>query len=155
MFCGPKNPFLLRPHCCSGNFALAIASGARLSLFSGSIGLRSVFVDLGAEKLIAAERDAEKIAVEIKSFLSPSPIRDLENAWGQFFLYSRVLQQQEPDRVLYLAVNETVYQSIFAEEAGQLLLKEPGFHLVVFNSRTDVLAFHLLDIQEHTGYAVV
>ena len=102
-----------------------------------TIGLRSVFVDLGAEKLIAAERDAEKIAVEIKSFLSPSPIRDLENAWGQFFLYSRVLQQQEPDRVLYLAVNETVYQSIFAEEAGQLLLKEPGFHLVVFNLKTE------------------
>lgn len=102
-----------------------------------TIGLRSVFVDLGAEKLIAAERDAEKIAVEIKSFLSPSPIRDLENAWGQFFLYSRVLQQQEPDRILYLAVNETVYQSIFAEEAGQLLLKEPGFHLVVFNSKTE------------------
>ena len=51
-----------------------------------SIGTRSVYIDLGAEKLIAAERDNQKIAVEIKSFLSSSPIRDLENAWGQFFL---------------------------------------------------------------------
>ncbi len=50
------------------------------------IGRRSVFVDLGAEKLIAAERGSDKIAVEIKSFLSPSPINDLETAWGQFFM---------------------------------------------------------------------
>ena len=33
------------------------------------IGGRSVFVDLGTQKLIAAERGSEKIAVEIKSFL--------------------------------------------------------------------------------------
>lgn len=101
-----------------------------------TIGLRSVFVDLGAEKLIAAERGSEKIAVEVKSFLGPSPIRDLENAWGQFFLYSRALRKQEPNRILYLAVNETVFQTLFAEEAGQLLLEEPGFRLVVFNPTT-------------------
>lgn len=101
-----------------------------------SIGLRSVFIDLGAEKLIAAERGSEKIAVEVKSFLSPSPISDLETAWGQFFLYARALQKQEPDRRLYLAVNETVFQTLFAEEAGQLLLEEPGFHLIAFNPTT-------------------
>lgn len=44
------------------------------------IRLRSVFVDLGAERLIAAERGTEKIAVEIKRFLSPSPINDLDVA---------------------------------------------------------------------------
>jgi len=101
-----------------------------------TIGLRSVFIDLGAEKLIAAERGSEKIAVEVKSFLSPSPISDLETAWGQFFLYARALQKQEPDRRLYLAVNETVFKTLFAEEAGQLLLEEPGFHLIVFNPTT-------------------
>ncbi|HSM82147.1 MAG TPA: element excision factor XisH family protein [Nodosilinea sp.] len=102
-----------------------------------TIGLRSVFVDLGAEKLIAAERGTEKIAVEVKSFLSPSPISDLEIAWGQYFLYARTLQKQEPDRSLYLAVNETVFQTLFAEEAGQLLLAEPGFRLMVFDSKTE------------------
>ena len=102
-----------------------------------TIGLRSVFVDLGAEKLIAAERGSEKIAVEIKSFLGPSPISDLEVAWGQFFLYARTLQRQEPDRMLYLAVNETVFQTVFAEEAGLLLLEEPGFHLLVFDPITE------------------
>jgi len=33
-------------------------------------------VDLGAEKLLAAERENEKIAIEIKSFLNPSAITD-------------------------------------------------------------------------------
>jgi hypothetical protein len=102
-----------------------------------TIGLRSVFIDLGAEKLIAAERGSEKIAVEVKSFLSPSPISDLETAWGQFFLYARALQKQDPNRRLYLAVNETIFQTLFAEEAGQLLLDEPGFHLIVFNPTTE------------------
>lgn len=102
-----------------------------------TIGLRSVFVDLGAEKLIAAERGTEKIAVEVKSFLSPSPISDLEIAWGQYFLYARTLQKQEADRSLYLAVNETVFQTLFAEEAGQLLLAEPGFRLMVFDAKTE------------------
>ncbi|MHC5729279.1 MAG: element excision factor XisH family protein, partial [Nostoc sp.] len=33
-------------------------------------------VDLGAERLLAAERAGEKIAVEIKTFLGDSPITD-------------------------------------------------------------------------------
>ncbi|KKD38080.1 MAG: XisH family protein [Limnoraphis robusta] len=97
------------------------------------IGGRSTFVDLGAEKLIAAERDSEKIAVEIKSFLSPSLINDLESAWGQFFLYARTLQKMEPDRYLYLAVSNNTFNTIFQEEAGKLLLEEPDFRIIVFN----------------------
>ena len=101
------------------------------------IGGRSVFVDLGAEKLIAAERGSEKIAVEIKSFLSPSPINDLETAWGQFFLYARLLQRRDPDRRLYLAVSHNTFETLFKEEAGQLLLEEPGFRIIVFDSNTE------------------
>lgn len=101
------------------------------------IGKRSVFIDLGAEKLIAAERNSQKIAVEVKSFVNPSPIHDLENAWGQFFLYTRALQKKEPSRILYLAVNRNVFESLFQEEAGKLLLEEPDFHLVVFDANNE------------------
>lgn len=101
------------------------------------IGVRSVFVDLGAEKLIAAERGSEKIAVEIKSFLSPSLINDLETAWGQFFMYARALQRREPERRLYLAVSRNTFETLFQEEAGQLLLEEPGFRMIVFDSNTE------------------
>jgi len=101
------------------------------------IGKRSTFIDLGAEKLIAAERDSEKIAVEIKSFLSPSAISDLENAWGQFFLYARALRKRDPERRLYLAVSRNIFETLFQEEAGQLLLEEPDFRLIVFDSNSE------------------
>lgn len=99
-----------------------------------TIGTRPALVDLGADKLFAAEKDARKIAVEIKSFLSPSPMNDLEKALGQFLLYSDILSEQEPDRVLYLAVPVAAYRGIFSEEVGQLILKRrPEFKLIVFN----------------------
>lgn len=34
------------------------------------LGKRKLFVDLGAEKLLSAEKDQQKIAVEVKSFLN-------------------------------------------------------------------------------------
>ena len=47
---------------------------------------KNLFVDLGAERLIAAERGSEKIAIEIKSFRRASDMKDLEEAIGQFVL---------------------------------------------------------------------
>jgi hypothetical protein len=43
-------------------------------------GARDLYIDLGAQKLIAAEKSGEKIAVEVKSFIGASPVADLENA---------------------------------------------------------------------------
>jgi XisH protein len=50
-------------------------------------------IDLGAERLIAAERGEERIAVEIKTFIGASAIADLENALGQFVLYRSALKR--------------------------------------------------------------
>jgi XisH protein len=72
--------------------------------FKLPVGIRDSFVDLGAEKLVAAEKGARKIAVEIKSFLSPSLLQDLETALGQFTLYRAFLSRVESDRTLYLAL---------------------------------------------------
>ncbi|WP_309235954.1 element excision factor XisH family protein [Planktothrix sp. FACHB-1365] len=58
-------------------------------LFRLTIGSRSVYIDLGAEKLIIAEKEGCKIAIEIKSFLSPSPVNDLENARLSVYPLSR------------------------------------------------------------------
>lgn len=101
------------------------------------IGRRSVLIDLGAEKLLAAERSGQKIAIEIKSFLSPSPMRDLENALGQFILYSQVLNEQDPERTLYLAISRLVFGEIFSEEVGQLLLKTTDLRLIVFHPQKE------------------
>ncbi|MEG4108098.1 element excision factor XisH family protein [Microcoleus sp. S13_C5] len=52
-------------------------------------------VDLGAERLVAAERGGEKIAVEIKSFLNSSAITDFYAALGQFLSYRLALASVE------------------------------------------------------------
>ena len=36
-------------------------------------------IDLGSEKVFAAEKDGQKIAVEIKSFINPSNVNDFHN----------------------------------------------------------------------------
>jgi XisH protein len=54
---------------------------------------RNLSIDLGAERLIAAEQDRRKIAVEVKSFLRESRIADLEQALGQYILYNDILQR--------------------------------------------------------------
>src|SRR5436190_6271049 len=69
-----------------------------------TFGQRNVFVDLGAERLVAAERNQEKIAVEIKSFHGASDVRDLEMALGQYVFYRSLLARFEPGRKLFLAV---------------------------------------------------
>lgn len=97
------------------------------------IGSRSAMVNLGAAKLIAAEKNQRKIAVEIKSFLGRSPLHDLENALGQYLLYSRILQRKQPDREIYLAIDTNAYRTIFSEEIGALLIENNDLKLLVFD----------------------
>ena len=84
---------------------------------------RKLYVDLGAERILAAEKGEEKIAVEIKSFVGASEMNDLENALGQFIFYRAILAENEPDRKLFLAVPDEVLQTIFQKEFYDLLTK--------------------------------
>ena len=70
-------------------------------------------VDLGAERLIGAERAGEKIAVEIKSFLNPSAVTDFYSALGQFLSYRLALESIQPDRTLYLAIPLDAHRTFF------------------------------------------
>ena len=104
-----------------------------------SVGKKDLFVDLGAEKLIAAEKNEHKIAVEIKSFIGRSQINDLENALGQYVLYYEILLEKQEKRVLYLAIKQSAYQEIFEEPIGQILLKRKIINLVVFDEKKEVI----------------
>ncbi len=84
---------------------------------------RRLYVDLGAERILAAEKGEEKIAVEIKSFVGASEMNDLENALGQFIFYRAILAENEPDRELFLAVPDEIFQTIFQNEFNELLTK--------------------------------
>ncbi|HHP7230496.1 MAG TPA: XisH family protein [Xenococcaceae cyanobacterium] len=96
-------------------------------------GLRELFVDLGAKKLIAAQKGETKIAVEIKSFIGKSPINELENALGQYILYRNILEETEPKRLIYLAIRKSTYQEIFSEPIGILTIQKNKLFLLVFD----------------------
>lgn len=102
-------------------------------------GTTDLYVDLGAERLLAAEKANQRIAVEIKSFVGHSEIEDLKNALGQFVLYHDVLSRVEPDRRLYLAVRESTFDSLFDEPVGKLLLENERIRLIVFDPQAEVV----------------
>jgi len=102
-------------------------------------GQKDMYVDLGAEQLLAAEKDHRKIAVEVKSFLGHSEMADLEQAIGQYTVYHEVLLRAEPDRALFLAVDEEVYNNRFEEQIGELLLENRRIRLIVFDPHTETI----------------
>ena len=51
-------------------------------------------IDLGAEKLIAAEKGADKIVVEIKSFTGESVPNEFHTALGQYLDYSLGMEEK-------------------------------------------------------------
>ncbi len=95
-------------------------------------GSNFLYVDLGAEKLLTAEKDNQKIAVEVKSFVSPSNLSDLENALGQYILYRNIIEELEPQLKLYLAVHEEIFATVFEESLGQMLIRKNNLKLIVF-----------------------
>lgn len=78
------------------------------------IGRRRGYIDLGAE-LIGAEKDDEKIAIEIKSFIGVSDLDQFEDALGQFLIYLFALKKIEEDRILYLAIPREFYENFFSD----------------------------------------
>lgn len=98
-----------------------------------------VQIDLGAEKVLAAEKDGEKIAVEIKSFLSDSSIFDFHVALGQFLNYRLVLEKEAPQRVLFLAVPTYAYDSFFQKELPKAIISRYGLKLIVYDPINEVI----------------
>jgi hypothetical protein len=99
----------------------------------------SVKIDLAAERLIAAERGEEKIAVEIKSFISPSPISDFHTALGQFLTYRIMLEAKEPDRELYLAVPVEIYTTFFQSQFAKVATTQHKLKIIVYNPTAEEL----------------
>ncbi|WP_017661862.1 element excision factor XisH family protein [Baaleninema simplex] len=92
-----------------------------------------VQIDLAGDRVVAAERDREKIAVEVKSFLADSPLSDFHPAIGQFLNYRLVLEALDPDRVLYLAVPLSIYRSFFQRDLPRDVVRRYEIKLIIYN----------------------
>jgi XisH protein len=96
-------------------------------------------VDLAADRLLSADREKDKIAIEVKSFLNDSPLTDFHCALGQFQNYRSALRKTDPDRTLYLAVPLGVYRSFFQFQFVQEAIEEHGLLLAVYDSDNEVI----------------
>lgn len=99
----------------------------------------TIKIDLGAERLLAAEREGEKIAVEVKSFAGNSPISEFHTALGQFIGYRRVLRDEEPTRKLFLGVPVDTFEEFLATEYAQSLIEEQDVALIVYHPIHEVI----------------
>ncbi|MBC7773848.1 MAG: XisH family protein [Phycisphaerae bacterium] len=103
------------------------------------IGGKKQEIDFGAEKIIAAEKDGKKIAVELKSFLSDSPFNDFYEALGQYISYEIGLSLQEPERIPFLAINQMTAHRLEKYEAIQIAFERQHVRLLIFDVETETI----------------
>lgn len=100
-----------------------------------SIGLRFE-IDLAAEQVFAAERGKEEIVVEVKSFLSKSKLADFYEAKGKYDTYRHGLEEAPIDKKIYLAVEETIFNTFFQKPLIKTILVKDHTDLIIFNHIT-------------------
>ncbi len=91
-----------------------------------------MYVDLAAEQLMSAEKNGEKIAVEIKSFIGVSATTEFSTALGQFLKYQLALEERDPDRILYLAIPIDIDRGFFSLELPRRLVERYKVNLIVY-----------------------
>jgi hypothetical protein len=98
-----------------------------------------LYVDIAAEKSIAAEKQGQKILVEVKSFLGRSFINDLEQAVGQYVVYRDILLETELDFELYLAITQGIYKSYFQRQLTQMIINRNQVKLLIVDAESEVI----------------
>lgn len=69
-------------------------------------------IDLGAEKIILAQKGIDKIAVEIKSMLKVALVYDFYETFGQYIFYRDAFDDEGIDREMYIAVSQQVWKRV-------------------------------------------
>jgi hypothetical protein len=90
-----------------------------------------LYADLAAQKPIAAEKQGQKIVVEIKSFVGRSQMYDFHLALGQYMVYRKLIQLTAPEYTLYLAIDDVVYKDFFQRKSVQVITNENQLLLMV------------------------
>ena len=95
-------------------------------------GVINLYIDLGAEHLVGAEKNGQKIAIEIKSFAQLSLLHEFYTTVGQLISYRFVLKQKQPERMLYLAIPKEA-QSFFVLPFTQAIIQENNLKYFIYD----------------------
>ncbi len=96
-----------------------------------------LLADLGAEKILAAEKGTRRIVVEIKSFSSASLFSDLQKAAGQYNMYVAFLSQTHPDHEVFMAISQSVYEKFFQRPSVRFFVTQQRIKLIIFTPETE------------------
>jgi len=99
----------------------------------------TISIDLGAEMLLAAEKESQKVAVEVKNFIGPSNINELHRMVGQFVDYTIVLEQVDPERILYVAIPEEAWINFMQIDTIMANLQRVQIKILVVDVETETL----------------
>jgi XisH protein len=107
---------------------------------SFKVGAIKFGIDLAAEKVLVAEKENEKIAVEIKTFSRQSPLNAFHEALGQYENYLIALDVYEPERILFLAIPINTYKTFFQKPFIQMVLQRKKIRLIIYNPSNETIA---------------
>ncbi|AEI48677.1 XisH family protein [Runella slithyformis] len=103
------------------------------------LGRVSFRMDLGAEKVISAEKGTEKIVIEIKTFTQTSFIHAFHEATGQYDNYLLALEEIAPERQLFLAVPTDIWDSYFQERFIQKVVERKHIKLIIYDPLNETI----------------
>ncbi|MBP5975653.1 fatty-acid oxidation protein subunit alpha [Brasilonema sp. CT11] len=96
-------------------------------------------VDLLAQRLLVAEKFGEKIAVQVKTFLSDSAFFDFHIALGQYLNYRLILELNKTEYTLYLGVPIAAYESFFQHDLPKASVSKYQVKLIVYDPVDEVI----------------
>ncbi|MEH2280871.1 MAG: XisH family protein [Nostoc sp.] len=102
--------------------------------------ITDMYIDLGAERIIAAEREGQIIAVEVKTFIGTSTISEFHTAVGQFINYRYALEEIDSERVLYLAVPLNTYNDFLNKPFIKSIIQRSQINLIVYDVETEEIS---------------
>lgn len=97
------------------------------------------YIDIIADEVFVAEKEGRKIAVGVKSFVGKSNLSELEKAVGQFIIYRFAMRKEDPDRELFLAVGEKIYNKLFVNPDVIELIETENLKILVFDESKEVI----------------
>ena len=77
--------------------------------------------------------------IEVKSFIGVSTIFEFHIALGQYMDYLLALEDEEPDRALYMAVPADTYATFFSLQFIQKAVQRYQLKLLVYDQEDEVI----------------
>ena len=95
--------------------------------------------DIGAEKIILAENNLKRIAVEVKSFTHMSILHEFLKASGQYLSYSKIIKKNDPERLLYVAMPTFIYYRIIQYDWVVEVMEDLNMKTILYSTEKIII----------------